>query len=242
MSADPTIGFRVSEGGGLFAAITEKYKTAIIVPPAIHSLKWLSAVGSIPQATPLEAALDQHIRAFELWATARAAGSPFAAQRKAAAVSALLQEIIRVLCGKEWLHFEQEYSRGAIAITDLKNFVSPATHNPIAREIILLQQQLKESTPNEIAESLYELICSFLDLPAFSGGPNPGTNRQKWVTEFVYRLFSAPASARSWANQDLTVVFGYLLKNPVLCRIGRFAALLSRAEDVSSTQPKVVTL
>ena len=47
MSVDPITGFRVSEGGGLFAAITEKYRTAIIVPPAIHSLKWLSVVVSI---------------------------------------------------------------------------------------------------------------------------------------------------------------------------------------------------
>lgn len=242
MSEDPIAGFRVSEGGGLFAAITERYRTAIIVPPAIHSLKWLSAVVSIPQAAPSEAALDQHLRAFELWATARAAGSPFAAKRKAAAVSALLHEIIRVLCGNEWSHFEQEYSRGAIAITDLKNFISPAKHNPIAREIVLQQQQLKESATNEIVESLYQLTSSFLDLPAFSGGPNHGANRQRWITEFVYRLLSAPGSARSWANQDLTVVFGYLLKNPILCRIGRFAALLSGSEDVSSAQPKAVTL
>ncbi len=242
MSADLITGFRVAEGGGLFAAITEKYRTAIIVPPAIHSLKWLSAVVLIPQATPSEAALDQHLRALELWATARAAGSPFAAERKAAAVSALLHEIVRVLCGKEWSHFEQEYSRGAIAITDLKNFISPATHNPIGREIVLQQQQLKAAAPNEIVESVYQLVCSFLNLPAFSGGPNHGANRQQWATEFVYRLFSAPASARGWANQDLTVVFGYLLKNPILCRIGRFAALLSRAEHVGSVQAKAVTL
>lgn len=242
MSADPISGFRVSEGGGLFAAITEKYRTAIIVPPAIHSLKWLSAVVSIPQAAQSEVALDQHMSALELWAAARAVGSPFAAKRKAAAVSALLHEIVRVLCGNEWSHFEQEYSRGAIAITDLKNFISPAKHNPIAREIVLQQQQLKTSALNEIVESLYQLTCSFLDLPVFSGGPNHGANRQRWVTEFVYRLFSAPASARSWANQDLTVIFGYLLKNSILCRIGRFAALLSRAEDVSSAQPKAATL
>jgi hypothetical protein len=85
------------------------------------------------------------------------------------------------------------------------------------------------------------LACSFLDLPVFSGGPNHGTNRQQWVTEFVYRLFSAPVSTRGWANQDLAAVFGYLLKNPILCRIGRFAALLSEADDVSRAQPKAVT-
>jgi hypothetical protein len=242
MSADPITGFRVADDGGLFAAITEKYRAAIIVPPAIHSLKWLSAVVSIPQAAPSEAALDQHIRALELWATARAAGSPFAAGRKAAAVSALLHEIVRVLCGNEWSRFEHEYSRGAIAITDLKNFISPAKHNPIAREIVLLRQQLKASPPNEIAEALCRLACSFLDLPVFSGGSNHGANRQQWVTEFVYRLFSAPVSTRGWANQDLAAVFGYLLKNPILCRIGRFAALLSEADDVSSAQPTVVTL
>lgn len=157
-------------------------------------------------------------------------------------MSALFQEIIRVLCGNEWSHFEQEYSRSAIAITDLKNFISPAKHNPIAREIVLQQQQLKESAPHEVVESLHQLTCSFLDLPAFSGGPNHGANRQEWVTEFVYRLFSAPALARGWANQDLAVVFSYLLKNPILCRLGRFAVLLSRAEDAGSAQPKAVTL
>jgi hypothetical protein len=241
MSVDPTTGFRVSEGGGLFAAITEKYRTSIIVPPAIHSLKWLSVVVDIPHATQSEADLDRHIAALELWATARAVGSPFP-RRKAAAVTALLDEIVRVLCGNEWSRFEHEYSRGAIAITDLKNFISPAKHNPIAREIVLQQQHLKASPPNEIADALYRLTCSFLDLPAFSGGPNHGANRQQWVTEFAYRLFSAPTSLRGWADQDFMAAIGYLLKNQMLCRIGRFAALLSRAEDANSAQPKAVAL
>ena len=51
MSADSITGFRVSEGGGLFAAIAEKYRTAIIVPPAIHSLKWLSPLCGCLQAS-----------------------------------------------------------------------------------------------------------------------------------------------------------------------------------------------
>jgi hypothetical protein len=242
MSVDPTTGFRVSEGGGLFAAITEKYRTSIIVPPAIHSLKWLSAVVAIPQAGGSEADVEQHIAALELWVTARAVGSPFAAKRKAAAVSALLDELVRVLCGNEWSRFEHEYSRGAIAITDLKNFISPAKHNPIAREIILQQQQLKASSPKEIVEALYRLTCSFLDLPVFSGGQNHGASRQQWVTEFAYRLFSAPTSLRGWAGQDFTAAIGYLLKNPILCRVGRFAALLSTAEDVNSAKPKAVAL
>ena len=241
MSVDPTTGFRVSEGGGLFAAITEKYRTSIIVPPAIHSLKWLSAVVDIPQATQSEADLDRHIAALELWATARAVGSPFP-KRKAAAVTALLDEIVRVLCGNEWSRFEHEYSRGAIAITDLKNFISPAKYNPIAREIVLQQQQLKTSPRNEIVEALYRLTCSFLDLPVFSGGQNHGASRQQWVTEFAFRLFSAPTSLRPWADQDFTAAIGYLLKNPMLCRIGRFAALLSTAEDVNSAKPKAVAL
>ncbi len=241
MSVDPTTGFRVSEGGGLFAAITEKYRASIIVPPAMHSLKWLSVVVDIPQATQSEADLDRHIAALELWATARAVGSPFP-KRKAAAVTALLDEIVRVLCGNEWSRFEHEYSRGAIAITDLKNFISPAKYNPIAREIVLQQQQLKTSPPNEIVGALYRLTCSFLDLPVFSGGQNHGASRQQWVTEFAFRLFSAPTSLRAWADQDFTAAIGYLLKNPMLCRIGRFTALLSTAEDANSAKPKAVAL
>ena len=105
--SDPVNGFRVSEGGGLFAANTEKYRTSIIVPPAIHFLKSLSAEVVIPQAMRSEADLSRHLRALELWSMARAVGSPFAAQRKAAAISALLDEIVRVLCGHEWWHYEQ---------------------------------------------------------------------------------------------------------------------------------------
>jgi hypothetical protein len=239
ISVDPTTGFRVSEGGGLFAAITEKYRTSIIVPPAMHSLKLLSVVADIPQATQSEADLDRHIAALELWATARVVGSPFP-KRKAAAVTALLHEIVRVLCGNEWSRFEHEYSRGAIAITDLKNFISPTKHNPIAREMVLHQQQLKASPPDEIIEALYRLTCSFLDLPVFSGGQNHGANRQQWVTEFAFRLFSAPSSLRPWAKQDFTAAIGYLLRNPILCRIGRFTALLSTPEDVNSAKPKAV--
>ena len=44
MSADPMTGFRVSEEGGLFAAITEKYRTAIIVPPS-YSLTQVAVGG-----------------------------------------------------------------------------------------------------------------------------------------------------------------------------------------------------
>jgi hypothetical protein len=241
MSVDPTTGFRVSEGGGLFAAITEKCRTSIIVPPTIHSLKWLSVVVDIPQATQSEADLNRHIAALELWATARAVGSPFP-KRKAAAVTALLDEIVRVLCGNEWSRFEHEYSRGAIAITDLKNFISPTNHNPIAPEIILLQQPLKVSPPNEIADALCILTCSFLDLPVFSDGQNHGASRQQWVTEFAFRLLGAPTSLRDWADRDFSAAIGYLLKNPILCRIGRFAALISTAEDVNSVKPKAVAL
>jgi hypothetical protein len=242
MSLDPINGFRVSEGGGLFAASTGKYMASIIVPPAIHSLKWLSAEVVIPQATRSEADLSRHLSALELWSTARAVGSPFAAQRKAAAISALLDEIVRLLCGHEWWHYEQEYARATIAITDLKNFISPAKHNPIAREIISQQQQLKTLPPNGIVATLYRLTSSFLDLPVFSTERDHGVSRQEWIIEFAYRLFSTPASLRNWADEDVMAACSYLLKNPALCRVARFAALLSNAPDVNGAKVKVVDL
>jgi hypothetical protein len=242
MSLDPVLGFRVSEDGGLFAASTEKYRASIIVPPVIHSLKWLAAEIVISHAARSEAALGGLINALELWAGARAVGSPFAAQRKAAAISALMDEIVRILCGDEWSKFEREYSRASIAITDLKHFISPAKHTPLAREIVLQQQQLKTSPPNEVVELLYRLTRSFLDLPVFSTARDHGVSRQQWVTEFAYRMLSAPDSIRSWAIQDLVPATGYLLKNPVLCRVARFAVLLSKAMDVNGAKPKAVSL
>ena len=242
MSADPVLGFRVSEDGGLFAASTEKYRSSIIVPPVIHSLKWLAAEIVIPHAARSEAALGGLINTLELWAGARAVGSPFAARLKAAATSALMEEIVRILCGDEWSKFEREYSRASIAITDLKNFISPAKHAPLGREIVLKQQQLKTSPPNEVVEILYRLTRSFLDLPVFSTARDHGVSRQQWVTEFAYRMLSSPESIRSWATQDLVPATGYLLKNPVLCRVARFSLLLSKASDVNGAKPKGVGL
>jgi hypothetical protein len=242
MSLDPVLGFRVSEDGGLFAASTEKYRASIIVPPVIHSLKWLAAEIVIPHAARSEAALGGLINALELWAGARAVGSPFAAQRKAAAISALMDEIVRILCGDEWSKFEREYSRTSIEITDLKNFISPGKYTPLAREIVLKQQQLKTSPPNEVVEILYRLTRSFLDLPVFSTARDHGMSRQQWVTGFAYRMLSNPDSIRSWATQDFVPSTGYLLKNPVLCRVARFAVLLSKATDVNGAKPKAVGL
>lgn len=240
MSLDPILGFRVSEDGGLFAASTEKYRASIVVPPVIHSLKWLGAEFLVPHTAQSESALCSLINAIELWAAARAVGSPFAAQRKAGAISALMDEIVRVLCGDEWSRFEREYSRASITITDLKNFISPAKHTPLARELLLKQQQLQTSSADEVTEIVYGLTRSLLDLPVFSTARDHGVSRQQWVTGFAYRMLSAPDSIRSWATQDLVPAIGYLLKNPVLCRVARFAVLLSKIMNVNSATTKAV--
>lgn len=56
---DVISGFRASEDGGLFAAGADKYRDSVIIPPVIHSLKWLSAEVAIPQLPPSESSLGQ---------------------------------------------------------------------------------------------------------------------------------------------------------------------------------------
>ena len=243
LSFDPVSGFRVPESGGLFAASTDQFRSSVVIPPAIHSLKWLGADVDIPQATRSEAALSQLVNALEVWACARSVGSALGDARKTAVINAFLDEIIRLLCGDEWSKFERQYSRGLKAISDLKNAVSSAArHAPLGRDIVSRQLDFKTSSLNEIVEILCRISRSYLDLPVFSTARDHGVSRQQWVTEFAYRFVSLPESIRGWAQQDFVPAIGYLHKNPVLCRVARFARLLSKTPDLNGAKSKAVSL
>jgi hypothetical protein len=243
LSLDPVPGFRVPDDGGLFAASTDHYRASVVIPPAIHSLKWLGADVVIPHAPRSEAALSQLVNAFELWACARSVGSAFGDDRKKAVMYAFVEEIIRLLCGDEWSKFERQYFRGLIAISDLKNAISSAArHAALGRDIVSRQQDFKTGSLNEIVEILCRISRSYLDLPLFSTARDHGISRQQWVTEFAYRFVSMPESIRGWAQHDFVPATGYLHKNPTLCRIARFAHLLSKSADVNGAKSKAVSL
>jgi hypothetical protein len=225
---DVVHGFRVSDDGGLFAASTDRYRDAVIVPPAIHSFKWLSAEVAIPQLPRSETSLGQLIRALELWTQARAVGNPFAIARKRAAIDSLQNETVRILCGDEWARYENQYHQERIALADLRGFVSNShKHIQLPRELLAKQNDLKSSSLAEIADILDRLVKSHLDLPIFSTARDHGVSRQKWIIEFAYRLFMSPESICAWATSDFVPGIGYLLKNSVLARFARLAQLAS---------------
>jgi hypothetical protein len=237
------LGFRVSEGGGLFAATTDKYRDSVIVPPEIHSLKWLGAETTVSPLPRSETSLGQIVSGLELWTRARAVGSHFAVDRKIAVVAALYNELVRIACGDEWARNEQQYCRGKLALSDLKNFISAARkHSFLSRDILLKQDALRSSSITEIVDTLDQLVRSHLDLAAFSTAREHGVSRSKWMTEFLYRLFMSPETIRNWAAYDFVPASGYLLKNPILVRLVRIAHLIYQAPDLNASKRKAATV
>ena len=236
-------GFRASEEGGLFAASTPKYKDSVIIPPAIHSLKWLSPEVAIPHLPRSESSLGELISALELWTQARAVGNPFAVDRKLTAIESLQSELVRITCGDEWANCEHQYREKRIVLSDLKGFVSRSQkHIFLYRDLFLKQDALRSLSIAEIVDMIDRLARSHLDLPVFSTARDHGVSRQKWITEFLYRLFMSPETVRAWATNDFVPAIGYLLKNPVLARFVRLTHLVSTTPDLSGVQRKAATV
>ncbi|HKV78657.1 MAG TPA: hypothetical protein VJP02_10975 [Candidatus Sulfotelmatobacter sp.] len=232
LSEDAVSGFRVSEEGGLFVASTADETASVVVPPVIHSFKWLAADVVVSSPSHSESGLCQLVRALEIWHGARAIGNLFALRRKTAVVQALNEQTIRLLCGDEWLKYERLHANNRISVDDLANFISRGViYGRIGSELRLKRGQLRSQTIPENAELISRVCRDYLDLPVFSTARDHGVSRQQWVTEFGYRMLSAPHSVRNWAQQDFVPAIGYLFRNSVLCRIIRFSLLLTDVKD-----------
>lgn len=235
--------FRVSEDGGLFAATADQFRDAVIIPPAIHSFKWLAAEVKMPQMPRSEGSLGEIVSALEIWCRARAVGSQFAVDRKSAAIKALESELVRLVCGDEWLRHEESSRNSSLAFSDLKNFISASLkHSSLSRDISIKQESLRSSSVEELIDSLDWLARSHLDLPVFSTARDHGVSRQKWLTEFVYRLFLSPQHIRKWASNDFVPAVGYVLKNSVLVRLVRVVYLISQMPQLNDVQCKAATI
>lgn len=231
ISDDAMAGFRVSEEGGLFAAISEKDRDSVIVPPAIHSFKWLSAEVPIPQMSASETSIGQLLAALELWSQARTVGNPFAISRKNAAIESLQKELVRMLCGNDWSKQESKQKQRHM-LADFKGLVSHhQKHSYLIRDLFLKEESLRLLSLDEIIDILDRLARSHLDLQVFSTARDHGMSRQRWLIEFTYRMWLNPESIRTWAASDFMPAVGYVLKNGTLARFIRVAYLMSNMES-----------
>lgn len=235
--------FRVSEDGGLFAATADRFRDSVIIPPTIHSFNLLAAKVIMPQMPRSETSLDQVISGLEIWNRARAVGSQFAVDRKIAAIKALESELVRLACGDEWSRQEEKYHKGELALSVLKNFISAAKkHSTLSHDIFIKQESLQSSPLLDVVDTLDWLAHSHLDLSVFSTAREHGVSRQKWLTEFLYRLFMSPEDIRGWASNDFVPAVGYVLKNPVLARLVRIVYLISQTPQLSGAQRKAASV
>jgi hypothetical protein len=190
-----------------------------------------------------ETSVGEIVSALEIWCRARAVGSQFAVDRKSAAIKALNSELVRLVCGDEWLRQEENSRNCSLAFSDLKNFISASLkHSSLSRDISIKLGLLRSSSVEELIDLLDRFARSHLDLPNFSTARDHGVSRQKWLTEFVYRLFLSPQYIRKWASNDFIPAVGYVLKNSVLVRLVRFVYLISQTPQLNGAQGKAATI
>jgi hypothetical protein len=230
VSGDCSTPFRVPPEGGLYAASTSNFRSAIVVPPRIQSFAQLGLRIQFLSRQRTEEDTSQLLNVMELWSSARVTGDPISRNRKRQILCSLENQLSRVLCGDIWARLERGPLNTPEHFLDIKNAVSSSVrHLGIGTSLLAKRAELPQFGTRDVYQYLNGLATTYLDLPALSIARDHGISRQAWIVEFAYRLVSEPEHIREWAQLDFLTGLHYVLRNPVLCRMARLANLLHAA-------------
>jgi hypothetical protein len=175
--------------------------------------------------------ISQLLRVLRVWVDSRVTGEPISRDRKELVIKSVEGQLVALLCGDFWQTLERQLQKFPTRIADLKNAISSSVrHAPIGQSLISRQTDLKPHSTREVCEYLYRLTQHYVDLPLLSIAHEHGMPRQQWVIEFSYRLVNEPSHVQEWAKEDFVAGLHYVLQNPILLRISRFAALVRGTE------------
>ena len=231
-------GFRVPKEGGLYVAVADRYSCSILIPPRINALADLGMNVTREFRQRNEHDLLESLQAIEPWVKARTPGDPISRLRKEAIIATLREDLLLLLCGKDWVRIEHNLKKSPTFLTDLKFAVSgKAHHSAFVRALYDLRTELVISSNAEICKTLTRVSTDYLGLPIFFFSEDPQSDQSHWITEFAFALANEPEVARTWAGSRFGDGFRYLIQNPILLRAARFAFLL-RANSPKPTEEK----
>jgi hypothetical protein len=227
ISGDCNEPFRVPPGGGLYVAQTSSCSSAIVIPPHVRSFQELGLRPQLPPGKHTEHGIIELLNLLELWKSARVTGDPISGRKKQIVLAALENQLMGILCGDLWARLERTLQNSPDHLFDIKNAISSNIRLlEIGRFLMKDAVQVQQLGPAGMCRYLSNLANTYLDAPAFTVPGYQVPRAQSWVIELAYRLVSEPACVRAWAQADLGAGLHYLLRNPVLVRMARFATLL----------------
>ena len=226
--------YRVPDEGGLFYAMVDDFRCAVVIPPVIRSLQDLKLRTATINRKRTEQDVSQVLRSIELWSTARIVGDPFSASRKQEVCSLLEKWLERTICDDQWSddhlnHTAQSSRRATWSIIEHRQ---PALAFALSR----IARDLGSFPISHAAEVVARLISTHLRVPPFSLAKEHGMSSSQWLTEFGIRIFAEPERVRTWAGEEFTSGLHYLLGQRLLAHICRYVGFAQRMAVTSSEE------
>ena len=230
-SLTPEYEYQVPDSGAMYVARTEKFKTAIIVPPPV--VRAFADLRCLPHIEKRQRALPSVIRAFEiagLWGGARLPGDILSMVHQRDVVGALVCDAFRLLCGDKWERAEAGITstHDTRALKSLSRSVSKHTGEASVGDILFRGiENLSRYTCKSRIQLLASLTTKYCLLTTGGLGsvPPADIDSPEWFAEFSLRLASDPAGAEAWAGQYLHLGLERLLEMPTLARAARFLVI-----------------
>ena len=228
--------------GGLYVAQIDKYQRAVLLPPEVKTLNDLQIE---PQLSPRKRSADdlyKIIKVLDLWEGARLTGNLLSMKLRLDALSKLLQEIFRLICGEHWAMVEHEDrpGNGAQILRSFKsNLSSKSNECDIATKISEKSSELANLISIDRVERLTEFAKYTLPQHLRRKGMDNrkdenGPSDLAWLSEFVLRLASCSKNIADWAGDNLFETTSRLLEIPSLARLARFMVLVIAHEQESN--------
>ena len=230
-SLTPESEYQVPDSGAMYVARTEKFKTAIIVPPPV--VRELPALRSVPHIEKRQRSLPSVIRAVEiagLWGGARLPGDILSMTRQRDVVGALVRDAFRLLCGDNWERAEAGITptNDTRALESLSRSVSKHPGEASVGDILLRDVgNLSRDTCKSRIQLLASLTTKYrlLTTDGLGSVPPADIDSPEWFAEFSLRLASDPAGVEAWAGQYLHLGLKRLLEMSTLARAARFLVI-----------------
>ena len=240
---------RVSIGGGLFVAVTERQKKGVIIlrEDKIKSFKSFSDIGKGDELQPVYKShartiegLKGLIELYSLWAKSRSLGGVFTKRDVRRVLEGFLSRMVWLIDDYEWKVIERKYledptnhaRKGALI-----SGVSPKStiRSGLRDEHFLVDDQ----SPDRLVDALADIYKSEIT-PAKIVKPRSSmmikavikTIDPKWFVEFALRLCSQPERLEQWCQTEERFSIGLrkMLDNPSLVRAARFLTLVRQSD------------
>ncbi len=236
------VGHRILEAGGLFVASTSCSTSAMVVPPVIRGLGELKVHPHLSSHPGSSEPFAQLLSLRNIWADARITGDPISSSWQKAVVECLMTEILRSICGTEWVQVEKSLLLHPDRIAQLKTLIwNQPPGASLGATLFAKRDEIAGKTTSERVKEFSRLVRNYLHLPVFEPTENALGSPDDWIAEFALRLVTSPHNVPAWSRQRFQEAMDYIFKWPQLPRSARVLALCIASPASNRNSPIIRT-